>query len=46
MDIQKIMTEGIVFKGGKSPKRKTRRESKDKSQEKNLYYRTSWLWFG
>lgn len=29
MDIEKILTEGIVFRGGKSSDGKKRRESKD-----------------
>ena len=44
MDIEKILTEGIVFRGGKSSDRKRRRESKDQGEEENLYYRFAWFW--
>ena len=34
MDRQKIMTEGIVFKGGKSPKGKQEEKVKTKAKKK------------
>ena len=45
MDIEKAITDGIVFKGGKSSGRKNEEKVKTKEEEK-LYHRTSWLGFG
>ena len=38
MDIEKILTEGIVFKGAKNPVKK---EDQDKSEKEDLYYGTA-----
>ena len=35
MDIEKILTEGIVFKGGKSPGGKKEQKVKTKAQKKS-----------
>ena len=35
MDIEKILTEGIVFKGGKSPEGKKEQKVKTKAQKKS-----------
>ena len=35
MDIEKILTEGIVFKGGKSPGGKKEQKVKNKAQKKS-----------
>lgn len=35
MDIEKILTEGIVFKGGKSPRGKKEQKVKTKAQKKS-----------
>jgi len=41
MDIEKAITEGIVFKGGKSPSGK--QEDKVKTKAKKLYNRVAWV---
>ena len=46
MDIEKAITDGIVFKGGKSSGRKNEEKVKNESEEEKLYHRTSWLGFG
>ena len=45
MDIEKAITDGIVFKGGKSSGRKNEEKVKTKAKKKS-YHRTSWLGFG
>ena len=43
MDIEKILTEGIVFKGSKPSTAKKEDKGKDKGKEENVYHRIAWL---
>ena len=42
MDIEKAITEGIVFKGGKSPSGKQEDKVKTKAKKKS-YNRVAWV---
>ena len=43
MDIEKAITEGIVFKGGKSPNGKQEDKVKTKAKKEKLYNRVAWV---
>ena len=43
MDIEKAITEGIVFKGGKSPNGKQEDKVKTKAEKEKLYNRVAWV---
>ena len=45
MDIEKILTEGIVFRGGKSSDGKKKEEKvKTKAKKKTYINRFAWFW--
>ena len=43
MDIEKILTEGIIFKGSKPAAGKKEEKVKTKAKKKDLYYGIAWI---